>query len=209
MPAPFHIGSIMTDRRYLPVAPADGLFVLRLGHCDDVRFARLFAEAWRMIPPEDREAIVSTRWTPLREHLSETCPGQRAVAPLLMAVSNGRSPDCDGVTPWAGTLDNRISVWDAAAITAAPDEIVRAAVGYELAEVALWPDYVWRRDESSRGWVSEAPVWYGHDGSAEDAAKANSFMFDAVWSLAEGWGFDPMSALVWTKDQGDRFTRAA
>lgn len=113
------------SKRFVPISPADRLYLTALGHGNDVRFARLFRDAWSHIPQEDRDPMTGY-WRPL-----ERIPGLLGISITLENLRAMRSRKENGVCE----LDGALLKFYAPVVDLMPPRHVRALVAHELAHV--------------------------------------------------------------------------
>jgi hypothetical protein len=113
------------SKRFVPISPSDRLYLTVLGHGEDVRFARIFRDAWSHIPEEHRDRMAGY-WRSI-----ERIPGLLGISITLENLRSMRSRKENAVCEPDGTLLK----FYAPVVDLMPPRHVRALVAHELAHV--------------------------------------------------------------------------
>lgn len=113
------------SQRFVPISPADRLYLTALGHGNDVRFARLFRDAWSQIPEEHRDRMTGY-WRPI-----ERIPGSLGISITLENLRAMRSRKENAICAPDGTLLK----FYAPVVDLMPPRHIQALIAHELAHV--------------------------------------------------------------------------
>lgn len=182
------IVKIAGKAHFVPLLPRHGIYLIRLGHANDERFAYVFRETWKCIPRWGQRTILE-EWRRIQAR-----PGSTAVVPQIrvlnewpgsVSFSKGRrgvGPPrkiiCLGVCCSGGHTLRFL----ARAVDALPDDLLGVLIAHELAHIAFRDLELFElcdnKQDIERG-TQELVLEWGFDENALDA------WIHANWPLLE------------------------